>query len=276
MRRFAEIQKFSTDETGNLLVDGIVSSESEDFDGEVVSADAMRAAIPGYLRFANIREMHGASAAGVALALDVDDQGVTRVQSKIVDRDAILKIRERVYKGFSIGARVLAREQNVITAIELVEISLVDRPSNPDAVFLLAKIAAEHGEEQSDMKRATKAAGGSRNEEEPEQVPEPQPSLADAMTILVSISEKLDQLLEALTEEAAIVQQASAPEDKTAAISAELSAIRADLALLKSAPAGAPRPVVTPPEADAGPELALLTPRERALFILHRQLQPGD
>jgi len=39
-----------------------------------------------------------------------------------------------VYKGFSVGGRVKARDprdRNVITALSLTEISLVDRPANP-------------------------------------------------------------------------------------------------------------------------------------------------
>jgi hypothetical protein len=45
---------------------------------------------------------------------------------------------EGVYKGFSIGGRVTARDpadRRLITALRLTEISVVDRPANPDAVF---------------------------------------------------------------------------------------------------------------------------------------------
>jgi hypothetical protein len=50
-----------------------------------------------------------------------------------------------VYKGFSIGGKVLARDskdKKIITKIALNEISLVDRPSNPEARFDVWKAAA--------------------------------------------------------------------------------------------------------------------------------------
>jgi hypothetical protein len=50
-----------------------------------------------------------------------------------------------VYKGFSIGGRITARDpadRNIITGLELSEISVVDRPANPEAVFDCWKRAA--------------------------------------------------------------------------------------------------------------------------------------
>ena len=52
------------------------------------------------------------------------------------------KVREGVYKGFSIGGSVTTRDAGdpqIVTGVELTEISLVDRPANPDAVFALWK-----------------------------------------------------------------------------------------------------------------------------------------
>ena len=47
-----------------------------------------------------------------------------------------------VYKGFSIGGSVVERDRaqkHVITGVKLSEISLVDRPANPEAVFTMYK-----------------------------------------------------------------------------------------------------------------------------------------
>ena len=56
----------------------------------------------------------------------------------MVDPLAVQKVRLGVYKGFSIGGKVLERDpadRRVITKLKLNEISLVDRPCNPEAVI---------------------------------------------------------------------------------------------------------------------------------------------
>jgi hypothetical protein len=82
--------------------------------------------------------MHQLSAAGTTLEADVGSDGMTRIVGHVVDPVAVSKIRNSVYRGFSIGGRVTARDaadRNVITGLQLNEISLVDRPANPEAVF---------------------------------------------------------------------------------------------------------------------------------------------
>ncbi|MGH7088272.1 MAG: hypothetical protein ACREFQ_05175, partial [Stellaceae bacterium] len=44
------------------LVYGYASTEAKDSQGEIVKKEALEAALPGYMRFANIREMHQPSA----------------------------------------------------------------------------------------------------------------------------------------------------------------------------------------------------------------------
>lgn len=59
-----------------------------------------------------------------------------------MDDDAWEKVKEGVYKGFSIGGRVTQRDpanRKLITGLELSEISLVDRPANPEAMIDLYK-----------------------------------------------------------------------------------------------------------------------------------------
>jgi phage head maturation protease len=126
------------------MVWGYASTEAEDDQGETVSRQALAAALDDYIRFANIREMHQPSAVGVAKEAAVDDKGLY-LGAKIVDGDAWQKVVEGVYKGFSIGGRVTARDptdRRLITALRLTEISVVDRPANPEAVFDCWKLSS--------------------------------------------------------------------------------------------------------------------------------------
>ncbi len=142
MRLYAEITKL---DRAKRLVFGYASTEALDNQGEIVRKEAIEAALPSYMRFANIREMHQPSAVGVAKEAEVDEKGLY-LAARIVDDDAWKKVTEGVYKGFSIGGRVTQRDvaaKHVITGVELLEISLVDRPANPEAVIELYKAAPE-------------------------------------------------------------------------------------------------------------------------------------
>ncbi|MBV8133687.1 MAG: hypothetical protein JO282_14420 [Alphaproteobacteria bacterium] len=145
MRLYGAIQKVEPQDDGTVRVHGIASSEVVDDQGEIVRADAMRAAIPDYMHFPALREMHQLSAAGTTLEAEVGDDGATRIVAHVVDPIAITKVRNQVYRGFSIGGRVTQREPGnpkAITGIVLNEISLVDRPANPEAVFDCWKASA--------------------------------------------------------------------------------------------------------------------------------------
>ncbi len=129
------------------MVYGYASTEALDSQGEVVRKEALAAALPDYLRFANIREMHQPSAVGIAKEAAIDAKGLW-IGAKIVADDAWLKVREGVYKGFSIGGFVTSRDNadpTVITGLDLAEISLVDRPANPEAVIEIFKSAGAGG-----------------------------------------------------------------------------------------------------------------------------------
>lgn len=141
-RMFAEIAKTEEQDDGTLKVWGYASSPDRDSDGEIVTADAMRAALPDYMKFGAVREMHQPSAAGTAIEASVGSDGRTWFGAHVVDAEAVKKVQAKVYKGFSIGGKVLERdpdEPDTITAIKLVEISLVDRPANPEAIFTMFK-----------------------------------------------------------------------------------------------------------------------------------------
>ncbi len=122
-------------------VEGYASTEATDSQGEIVTLEALAAALPEYMKWANIREMHQASAVGVAQEAAVDGKGLM-LRVKVIDDAAWRKVKAGVYKGFSIGGAVTARDAqrpHVITGVELTEISLVDRPANPEAVFAVWK-----------------------------------------------------------------------------------------------------------------------------------------
>jgi HK97 family phage prohead protease len=138
MRLYAPIAKI--DETQHMVF-GYASTEALDSQGEIVKREALEAALPDYMRFANIREMHQPSAVGVATEAEMDERGLY-LAARIVDPVAWEKVIAGVYKGFSIGGSVVQRDtaqKHVITGVKLSEISLVDRPANPEAVFTMYK-----------------------------------------------------------------------------------------------------------------------------------------
>lgn len=138
---FGLIEKSEDLEDGTIKVWGFASTEDEDSDGEIILSSAIEKALPDYLKFSNIREMHGSSAAGTTFEASVSN-GKTFIGAHIVDPVAVKKVKTKTYKGFSIGGKVLKRNKNnpnIIEEIKLVEISLVDRPANPGAVFTMYK-----------------------------------------------------------------------------------------------------------------------------------------
>jgi HK97 family phage prohead protease len=139
MKIFVPIAKLDDEQR---LVYGYATTEALDAHGEVVKREAIEAALPHYMRFANIREMHQLSAVGVAKEAEFDEKGLY-LKAKVVDDEAWAKVREGVYKGFSIGGRVTRRDaadRTLITGVELNEISLVDRPANPEAMIDAFKV----------------------------------------------------------------------------------------------------------------------------------------
>jgi Caudovirus prohead serine protease len=138
MRLYAPIAKI--DEAQHMVF-GYASTEALDSQGEIVKREALEAALPDYMRFANIREMHQPSAVGIATEAEMDERGLY-LAARIVDPVAWEKVIAGVYKGFSIGGSVVQRDttqKHVITGVKLSEISLVDRPANPEAVFTMYK-----------------------------------------------------------------------------------------------------------------------------------------
>jgi hypothetical protein len=141
---FGRLRKVEEDDDGTLHVTGIASTETVDSAGEIVTAEAIRKALPDFMAHGTgaLREMHGLRAAGKVDHAEIDDQNRTLIEATVVDPVAIKKVQTGVYKGLSCGGRVLGRDpknRKIITEISLSEISLVDRPANSEAVLTLWK-----------------------------------------------------------------------------------------------------------------------------------------
>lgn len=141
MKIFVPLSKVDAE---TRMVYGYASTFETDDAGETITKAAMEGALPSYMQFANIREMHQPKAVGVTTEADIDDKGLY-IAAKIVDNDAWEKCTAGVYKGFSIGGRVLARSptnKKQVDGILMTEISLADRPVNSECVFDLVKAHA--------------------------------------------------------------------------------------------------------------------------------------
>jgi HK97 family phage prohead protease len=162
MEVFLPLAKFDSEQR---LVYGYASTEARDSQGEIVTRAAIEAALPAYMEFANIREMHQLSAVGVVKSAGLDDKGLL-LEAKVVDDAAWAKVREGVYKGLSIGGRVTQRDalnKAIITGVELNEISLVDRPANPEALIAAYKAAGAEDIADRIAKAASLEKVGARN-----------------------------------------------------------------------------------------------------------------
>ncbi|MDE1145630.1 MAG: HK97 family phage prohead protease [Azospirillaceae bacterium] len=206
MRLFGNFTKVEEGADGTLTVEGIATTETVDGDGEVVVADAVKAALPDFLRLGTgpLREMHQPLAAGRVDAASVGSDRRTRITATVVDPVAIRKVKAGVYKGFSIGGKVTARDpddRNTITALRLTEISLVDRPANPDAVITLVKL------EDTDMTETDK----------PDSAPD---ALADCMPLAIllkalsaAVATLSQKQMESLLETLQVANTDEAPDD---------------------------------------------------------------
>lgn len=156
---------FSKVDHEQRMVWGVATDETRDAENDVVDYEATKRATAEWAKWRNIREMHGPSAVGVAEEIILDDATKSlRIGAKIVDDKAWAKVKAGVYKGFSIGGKVLRTmmqkagegDQWVRRVVDyaLTEISLVDRPANPRAVFTLVKRTEVGGAQKMYKKKA--------------------------------------------------------------------------------------------------------------------------
>lgn len=154
---YAAISKVVNNDDGTVTVIGIASDGSVDLAGEIVTPDAMRAALPDFMKMGSgaLREMHQPLAAGKVVKAEVNSAGETVIEALVVDPVAVLKVQTETYKGFSIGGSSTGRSGKTITGLRLTEISLVDAPCNPNAVIQVWK--AESVEENMSQEQAVEA-----------------------------------------------------------------------------------------------------------------------
>jgi len=133
--KYLPISKINSEEQ---IVYGYASTPDLDSQGEIVEIEALKEALPNYMKFPTIREMHTTNAVGRTRGANIDEKGLF-ISAKIVDDNAWKKVKEGVFNGFSIGGRVKQMVDNVIKSLDLTEISLVDVPANKNAVITLFK-----------------------------------------------------------------------------------------------------------------------------------------
>jgi hypothetical protein len=155
---FAKYYFFKAANPEQRVVVGYASSERIDGQNDIVDSEALQQALDDYMQWANLREMHQPKAVGKVLQatpvkgkIRLSDGTVLvnplRIIAKIVDEDAWQKVKSGILKGFSIGGKVVnsvtqkinGKDIRRITGLTLNEISLVDRPANPDARIVMMK-----------------------------------------------------------------------------------------------------------------------------------------
>lgn len=162
LKFFAPILKIDEEQR---LVYGVLAEEAVDKDGEIFDYAASKKYFENWNAsyaeqtdgesVGNMREMHGKSAAGKFVDMIYDDAKKTiSVVAKVVDDMAWKKVLEKVYTGFSIGARRVGKSSidKVTGAIRWVadpfEGSLVDNPCMYGAKITMVKADGTSVEEE--------------------------------------------------------------------------------------------------------------------------------
>lgn len=142
---YAGIVKMDENADGTLTVYGKATDSGLDIDQQICDPVWLDKAMPEwFMTGGNIREQHSNVAAGVAQEYEQKDDG-HYISALVVDPVSVKKVKSRVLKGFSIGIKAprVVKDQKAangrIIDGQIVEVSLVDRPANPNCQLLLAK-----------------------------------------------------------------------------------------------------------------------------------------
>jgi len=142
---FFEIVKADKNADGTMMVYGKATDDSLDIDQQICDPTWLDRAMPDWFKSGgNIREQHSNIAAGVAKEYEKKADG-HYIHALVVDPISVKKVDTGVLKGFSIGIkspRIIRDEKAANGRIvdgQIVEVSLVDRPANPNCQLLLAK-----------------------------------------------------------------------------------------------------------------------------------------
>lgn len=141
------IEKADKNADGTLTVYGKATDDSVDIDQQICDADWLDRAMPAWFKSGgNIREQHSNIAAGVAKEYEQKRDG-HYITALVVDPVSVKKVENGVLKGFSIGIKNPRVTRDKVAANgrivdgQIVEVSLVDRPANPNCQLVLAKSA---------------------------------------------------------------------------------------------------------------------------------------
>jgi hypothetical protein len=212
---YAAIIKQEKQEDGTLLVYGKATDDSIDIDQQICDAGWLETAMPQWFKTGgNIREQHSNIAAGVAKELDSKPDG-HYISALVVDPVSVKKVETGVLKGFSIGIRAprIVRDTKAangrIIDGQIVEISLVDRPANPNAKLMLAKsVNGKKGlvqvEELTELLNETQTVKGEKMEHEEDKAVSEKPSKEDMLKMYEEAIKKYKILLAANPAAAAL------------------------------------------------------------------------
>lgn len=236
------------------MVFGYATTDTKDSQGESVDLAASFEAADEWSDWSTIKEMHKQdTAAGVAVEIEKHAGIGLYIGAEIVDPVAWAKCEKKVYKGFSIGGKCLARDPENpkrITKYQLVEISLVDRPANPDSMFVVAK----RDESEIDINASQKGAAGENMTKEgtPAAAPAIDMAMAKAAAEKDEVIKKLTADLE-LSKKNASEMQAKVDElAKQSTVKAEILKAVGDLSPeLKRAVEKMDQPIKTPAQMEA-------------------------
>jgi hypothetical protein len=142
---YFSIEKSDRQPDGTLMVYGKATDDSVDIDQQICDAAWLDRAMPAWFKTGgNIREQHSSIAAGVAKEYEAKADG-HYIMAHVVDPVSVKKVDAGVLRGFSIGIKsprvvrdTKAANGRIIDG-QIVEVSLVDRPANPNCQLVLAK-----------------------------------------------------------------------------------------------------------------------------------------
>lgn len=142
------IEKSERNADGTMTVYGKATDDSIDIDQQICDGDWLDRAMPHWFKSGgNIREQHSNIAAGVATDYEAKADG-HYISALVVDPVSVKKVEAGVLKGFSIGIKNprVTRDKSAMNGRivdgQIVEVSLVDRPANPNCQLMLAKSAS--------------------------------------------------------------------------------------------------------------------------------------
>ena len=138
------------DPSGDFHVTGIATDGSVDHDMQIAAPAWASKAIKKWLSTGgNVRVSHnpGLYPAGKGVEAWTDGNGATWVKSLIVEPTAQMLVQKGVLRAYSVGIARPAIERDltgkarggIITDGEIVELSLVDRPANPNCGIRICK-----------------------------------------------------------------------------------------------------------------------------------------